>query len=185
MTNGHAASGRFLLRLPPPLHAQLAAAARARGISLNEHCVRSLGRAEAGGDGLFSEAIALALTQLGPALVGAAVFGSWARGEAGPESDIDLLLVAGEAVKVERALYAPWDSIDLRVDGHAVEPHFVRLPAPGEAVSGLWAEVALDGAVVHDPTFALSRTLGTIRRRILAGDLVRRTAGGQSWWTAA
>jgi predicted nucleotidyltransferase len=178
-------SGRFVLRIPPALHASLARSAHRRGISLNEHCVRSLARAEAmTGTGL-TDAVVRALEQLGPDVVGMAVFGSWARGEAGPSSDVDVLIVLAPDVEITRSLYRPWDDVDLSVDGHRVEPHFVRMRADAEPVSGLWAEIALDGAVVYDPDLTLSRELSRVRRAILGGGLVRRSAGGRSWWTAA
>jgi predicted nucleotidyltransferase len=178
-------SGRFVLRLPPALHAVLTAAARARGISLNEHCVRSLSRAEAVTNRGLTETVARSLEQLGPELVAVAVFGSWARGEAGPSSDVDVLVVVAPEVDVTRSLYGPWDDVDLAIDGHRVEPHFVRMRATDEPISGLWAEIALDGAIVYDPSLSLSRELSRIRRAILGGGLVRRSAGGRSWWTAA
>ena len=185
MTTSKRPSGRFVLRVPPPLHEALTAAARARGISLNEHCVRSLARAQVEAGSGLTEAAARALEQLGSDLVAVAVFGSWARGEAGPSSDVDLLIVVAPDVEITRSLYLPWDDGDLTLDGHRVEPHYVRMRAPDEAITGLWAEIALDGAIVYDPDLTLSRELSRIRRAILGGDLVRRSAGGRSWWTAA
>jgi predicted nucleotidyltransferase len=178
-------SGRFVLRIPPPLHAALAESARPRGLSLNEHCVRSLARAEAVSGNALSETVARALEQLGPAVVAVAVFGSWARGEAGPSSDVDVLIVVAPEVEITRSLYAPWDDVDLAVDGRRVEPHFVQVREAGDPISGLWAEIALDGAIVYDPHLSLSGELSRIRRAILGGELVRRSAGGRSWWTAA
>jgi predicted nucleotidyltransferase len=177
-------SGRFVLRIPPPLHAALAASARARGLSLNEHCVRSLARAEAMSGSDVLDTVAGALEQLGRAVVAAAVFGSWARGEAGPSSDVDVLIVVAPEVEITRSLYAPWDDVDLRVDGRRVEPHFVRMREADDPISGLWAEIALDGAIVYDPDLSLAGELSRIRRAILAGELVQRSAGGRSWWTA-
>jgi hypothetical protein len=185
MKNVSPMSGRFVLRVSPPLHAALAETARARGLSLNEHCVRSLARAEAVAGSALSETVARALEQLGPAVVAVAAFGSWARGEAGPSSDVDVLIVVAREVEITRSLYAPWDSIDLTVDGRRVEPHFVQARAAGDPISGLWAEIALDGVTIYDPDLTLTRELSHIRRAILGGELVQRSAGGQSWWTAA
>jgi predicted nucleotidyltransferase len=185
MTAAKRPSGRFVLRLPPALHGALAASARARGLSLNEHCVRSLARAEVVAGTTLTEAAARALEQLGADVVAVAVFGSWARGEAGPSSDVDLLIVVAPDVEITRSLYRQWDDDDLTLDGHRVAPHYVRMRAPDEAISGLWAEIALDGAILYDPDLALSRELSRIRRAILGGDLVRRSAGGRSWWTVA
>jgi predicted nucleotidyltransferase len=185
MKNGKEPSGRFLLRIPPPLHAALAASARAQGLSLNEHCVRSLARAEAVTGNALADTVARALEQLGPAVVAVAVFGSWARGEAGRSSDVDVLIVVAPEVEVTRSLYAPWDGVDLRIDGRRVEPHFVRMREPGDPISGLWAELALDGAIVYDPDLSLSGEPSRIRRAIVGGELVQRSAGERSWWTTA
>jgi predicted nucleotidyltransferase len=183
MTTANRPSGRFVLRIPPPLHAALTESARARGLSLNEHCVRSLARAESVTGNAFSDTVARALEQLGPALVAVVVFGSWARGEAGPSSDVDVLIVVAD-VDITRSLYAPWDNADLSVDGRRVEPHFVQMRVAGDPISGLWAEIALDGAIVYDPALSLAAELSRIRRAILGGELVQRSAGGRSWWTA-
>lgn len=180
-----APSGRFLLRLPVPLHDRLARSARAHGTSLNEHCVRVLAGAEAGSTGPLKEAVAKALTELGTAVVGIAVFGSYARGEAGPESDVDLLIVLSADVDITRRLYDPWDGDDLRVSGHRVEPHFVRMRSAEDGISGFWAEVALDGAVVYDPELTLSRELSRVRRALVDGELVRRTSAQRAWWWVA
>lgn len=185
MSGSDLPSGRFVLRLPPALHARLADTARERGISLNEHCLRSLARAEAVSGGPLADAVAHALEQLGCHVAGMAVFGSFARGEAGPGSDVDLLVALEPGVPITRSLYAPWDEVDLRVDGHEVAPHFVALAVERDPISGFWAEVALDGSVVWDPDLILTRELVRIRRAIMSGVLVRRSAGGRTWWTAA
>jgi len=76
-----------------------------------------------------------------------------------------------------------WDAGPaLRWDGHEVTPHFVHLPSGSERISGLWAEVALDGLVLFERELAVSRYLADVRRRILHGELSYRVAGGQSYW---
>lgn len=178
-------SGRFVLRVPPSLHAQLTRSARKLGLSLNEHCARSLARAETLAESALNEAVAAAIEQLGPGLVGAAIFGSYARGEAGPASDVDLLFVVSDEVEVTRSLYDPWDVQEFTVNGHRVEPHFARMRTEEDRISGFWAEIAVEGVVVYDPELALARELIRIRHAILGGLMVRRTAGGNSWWSAA
>jgi len=177
------ASGRFLLRLPPGLHSALREAARGAGLSLNDYCVRRLAAADPGpvrqGLGL---AVEWAADVAGSGLVGGAAFGSWARGEEGPGSDIDLLVVVEPSFALTREAYRRWDERRLEVDGHAVEPHFVRLPAGEERMAGLWGEVAIDGIVLFERGFVLSRRLADVRRAILAGRIERRTVHGQPYW---
>jgi hypothetical protein len=179
------AGGRLLLRMEPSLHGRLKDEARAAGESLNAYCLRRLERVGEVITGEAGPVVQRAAAVAGEALVGVVVFGSWARGEAGPSSDVDVLVVLKAGAAVTRAAYRDWDQESLEWAGHAVEPHFVRLPSAEGSVTGLWAEVALDGIVVFDPTLALSRVLGGVRRRILAGEIMRRSAGGQAYWTAA
>jgi hypothetical protein len=178
------ASGRFLLRLEPRLHAALRQAARAAGLSLNDHCARKLalpGGCLAGpGDG--ATIVARAAELFAANLVGVVAFGSWARGEATERSDLDVLVVLAERVALARQIYRDWDDEPAVCDGRPVEPHFVHLPGAAETVAGLWAEVALDGIVLFDPTLAVSRRLAAIRRDIARGRIVRRTLHGQPYW---
>lgn len=172
--------------MTPALHARLSESARAAQQSLNEYCVRALARdtgAVTGGP--LNEVVAKVLAQLGSAVVGIAVFGSYARGEARESSDVDVLVVTSSQTRISRALYAAWDQDRKYVGPHLVEPHFVRMPEPDERITGLWAEVALEGIVIFDPDFVLGRQLTRVRRAILDGLLVRRSAHGLSYWTAA
>lgn len=178
-------SGRFVLRTGPALHARLSESAREQGLSLNQHCVRLLAAAEGAASGSWREVTGRALEQFGRELVAIAIFGSVARGTARPSSDVDVLIVCAADVRITRQLYEPWDGEDLHWHGHVVEPHFVGLPARGARLTGLWAEVAMEGAVVFDPRLELSIHLAEMRRRIVAGELVRRTAQGHAYWSAA
>jgi hypothetical protein len=175
-------SGRFVLRLPPALHAALRDAARASGLSLNQYCVRKLASSTRALDLAAAEAVARALAVAGEDLVGVAVFGSWSRLQASAGSDVDLLIVIRPDAEITRSLYEAWDRGPVRWAGHAVEPHFVHLPAPGQRISGLWAEVAVDGIVLFEPGLELSRHLVGLRHRIVSGGWVRRFAQGQPYW---
>lgn len=184
--SGSARSGRFVLRMPPALHAALHGAARESGLSLNTYCVRRLAAA---GSGVAADQDAAALLTraravVGDALAAVVLHGSWVRGEAGPASDVDALLVVEPRLALTRALYRAWDAKPVTWRGRRVDPHFVH-PAADEAFSGLWAEVALDGAVLFDREWMLSAWLARVRRAMADGRLVRRVVHGQPYWTEA
>jgi len=113
------------------------------------------------------------------------LYGSWARGEATEGSDVDLLVVVDEAVRITRDLYRRWDETEVSLEGHLVEPHIAHLPADGALVSGLWAELAVDGLVLVDRELRISRRLARVRRELFEGRIVRRHAHGQPYWAEA
>ena len=175
-------SGRFLLRIDPGLHAALRTAADHAGLSLNEYCARKLA---GGGVGLGDpgwQAVERAAAVVGEALMGVAVYGSWARGEPMETSDVDVLVVVEPSTPITRGLYRRWDQEPVRWEGRSVEPHFVHLPPPGQGPTGTWAEVALDGIVLLDRDLVLSRRLVEFRRRILDGSMKRKEIHGQPYW---
>jgi hypothetical protein len=175
-------SGRFVLRLDPSLHARLRERAEGLGISLNEYCSRVLAAPGGGGVLPAEEVVGRADARFGADLVGVVVYGSWARDQLADTSDIDLLVVLSSAVPVTRGLYREWDTDPVVWTEREVEVHFAHLPEAAGPVSGLWAEMALDGIVLYDPDLALARGLGEIRRRIAAGEIVRRTVDGNPYW---
>jgi hypothetical protein len=181
------ASGRFVLRLEPGLHAALRQAAAASRLSLNDYCARKLaaplGNLAALADA--SRAVSRAAGLFGDHLVGVAAFGSWARREAGASSDVDVLVVVDPDIAITRQLYRTWDDEPMSWEGHPTEPHFVQLPPPDTIVAGLWAEVALDAVVLFERGLALSAYLARVRRDIVDGRIVRRMAHGQPYWTEA
>jgi len=184
--NGRDASGRFLLRIDPALHEALRRSAREHGVSLNEYCIRRLSAppmtlAAEGAAGTVRRAEGL----FGDQLVGVAAFGSWARGEAADNSDVDVLVVVEPEVRLTRGLYRQWDEEPIRWADRSVEPHFVHLPATAATATGLWAEVALDGIVLCERGYRLSRWLMGVRKDILAGHVTRRSAHGQPFWLEA
>lgn len=180
-------SGRFLLRVDPRLHAALQRTAREAGVSLNEHCRRSLSASGCGRSVVSpaSDVVGRAAAHLGAHLVGVVVYGSYARGEAEASSDIDVLIVADRSLRLTRGLYRRWDEEPVRWEGRPIDPHFAHLPETSDRPSGLWAELAIDGAVVFERGLAVSRALARIRRDILARKMLRRVVHGQPYWTAA
>ncbi|MFB3852307.1 MAG: toxin-antitoxin system HicB family antitoxin [Vicinamibacterales bacterium] len=178
------ASGRFLLRLDPGLHEALREAARDSRLSLNDYCARTL--ALAGGHLGFPgvhETVVRAAAVAGRRLLGVIAFGSWARGDLADRSDVDVLVVVEPGVRLVRALYGAWDEKPVEWNGRPVEPHFVCLPGPADPVTGLWAEVAMDGVVLFERGLKVSTALVRIRREIMSGRLVRRLVHGQPYWT--
>jgi predicted nucleotidyltransferase len=178
-------SGRFVLRINAELHAALRGAAAAAGLSLNEYVARRLAIPVGNVSGAAPETIANAVRVGGGALAGVAAFGSWTRGSMGESSDVDVLIVLDSSRPIDRSLYRAWDERPLSWEGRPVEPHFVHLPAPGNAVSSVWAEVAVGGIVLFEREFALSRQLVAIRELIAAGRIVRRMIHGQPYWVEA
>lgn len=175
-------SGRFVLRLPSSLHARLRHEANAAGVSLNELCVRKLGAVSSDLPDAIMEVVARSKHTFGDTLLGLVLYGSWARGTASTESDIDLMVVLDRRVPLNMRLYRHWSEEERVIDGHDLDIHFTHLPTAGELPSGLWAEISMDGRVVHDSDLIVTRTLSAIRRRIAAGDLVRRSSHGQPYW---
>jgi hypothetical protein len=176
-------SGRFVLRIEPGLHEALRNAARECHLSLNDYCARRLAAPASGCD--IAEAahtLAQASSLFGDALVGVVAFGSWVRGEAGPTSDVDLLVVLEERVSLTRELYRRWDKAPITWDGHPVEPHFVHLPDPVKVTGGAWAEAAIEGVVLFERRLSISKRLAAVRRQVLSGRLVRRLVHGQPYW---
>lgn len=178
------ASGRFLLRIPVGLHDALRRAARDAGLSLNEYCCRKLAAPignVSDADGT-ADAVDWAGGLFGDRLLAVVAYGSWARGEAQRDSDVDLLVVVDARQRITRDLYRRWDERRLVVDGRNVDPHFVHLHDDDRPWTGLWAEAALDGIVLFERGHDVSRCLSRIRRDVLAGRLVRRTSHGQPYW---
>jgi predicted nucleotidyltransferase len=179
------ASGRFLLRIDPGLHAALRKAASDSGLSLNDYCARKLAAPLGNLTGLGGGASAVerAASLFGPNLIGVAAFGSWARGELSKSSDVDLLVCVETDVALTRALYREWDQRPVPWNGRRLEAHFVHLRASGGRVGSVWAEVALDGVVLFERDFRISSKLVQVRHDILSGRIVRKIAHGQPYWT--
>ena len=177
-----AASGTFVLRLDPRLHSVLRHEAVAAGTSLNEWCSRSLAAPGAAGLSAAAEVVVMIRAGLGADLLGVVAYGSFARGELAAGSDVDLLVVLSEGVKITRSLYRQWDGVVPAWEGREIDLHFVHLPDRDNPVSGTWAEAGVCGIVLYDHDLLVSRRLIDIRSRIAGGELTRRMAQGQPYW---
>jgi hypothetical protein len=151
-------------------------------MSLNELCSRRLALPSSPLPEGILEGVRRAVDLLGADVLGVVAFGSWARNEMVEGSDVDLLIVLGPSLRIDRSLYRGWDRAPLTWAGHRIEPHFVHLPARGRRITGLWAEVAVDGIVLFDRDHSLSRRMAEIRSRIASGEMIRRWRDGHPYW---
>ncbi len=127
-------------------------------------------------------AVAWAGELFGDDVLAVLAYGSWARGEAQRDSDVDLLVVLDPRLPITRDLYRRWDARPLAIDGHSIEPHFVHPREADRACTGLWAEAALDGIVLFERGRLVSRCLAKVRREVMSGRIVRKTVHGQPYW---
>lgn len=180
-------SVRFLLRLPATLHAALLEGARDRGVSLNEYLNRRLSGAELHptSESVAPLLLAHAHRVAGARLLGIVLHGSWTRGEARADSDIDALIAVDEALPLTRGLYRAWDEQPVAWAGRAVDVHFVHLPRSLDRAAGVWCEAAVEGRLIADRSGRVEDALIQIRRAIADGRLVRKRAHGQPYWTVA
>lgn len=178
---GARGSGRFLLRMSPTLHGTLRSAAQASGLSLNEYCVRRLVTGSIVHDDA-AQLVSRVAALVGDGLAAVVLHGSWVRGEAASGSDVDAVVVVDQAISLRRSLYHDWDQRPPTWGGRPVDPHFVHLPE-GTTISGLWAEIATHGLTVFDRDGGLGAYLARVRSAVADGQLQRRTAHGQPYWT--
>jgi hypothetical protein len=185
MLNHPKSVGKFLLRLPASLHGRLKQRAAELDLSLNEYCCQVLASSTSGvrTDDIFArQLVTQAEHVLGDALVGVVLYGSWVRGETNDLSDIDAMLIVNDSVAITRSLLARWDEEPLTHEGRSVEVQFVRLPPKDQPVSGLWAELAIDGIIAFERGFAITSVLAKARSEVAAGRLQRRRSHGQYYW---
>ena len=191
------ARATLILRIPSSLHQRLKQEAHAADLSLNKYCSLLLSRKS--GEGIPGESPASATlacgwhraAQLGELcssvlgtwgndIDGLALIGSYARGRATANSDIDLLVVLSRPATLDRDVYTRWQP--RRLDGHEVSPIFVQIPGEGEKTGGLWFEVALDGIVLFDRDLNLSRFLCGVRELVADGRVRRMVTHGHPYW---
>jgi hypothetical protein len=129
--------------------------------------------------------VARAHVVFGDRLLGVLVLGSWARGEAAVNSDIDVLMVIDSGINLTRDLYRAWDRDPLVFEGRAIDPHFAHPSAPGTLPTAVWCEAAVDGVAWYDRDGAIAIRLGEVRRAIAEGRVVRAFAHGQPYWKGA
>ena len=156
-------------------------------MSFNEYCVRRLAAPAAidAGSDIRGLVVDRARRLFGHRLAGVIAIGSWARGRAAAESDIDVLIVVDPDVLLRRDLYRTWDQEPLAFEGRVIDAHFAHLLAPGAQPGAVWCEAALDGIVWHDRQGAIAARLVDVRHAIAEGRLVRGFVHGQPYWKGA
>lgn len=180
-------SGRFVLRIPAPLHRRLSREAERRGLSLNELCNLLIesnleGRKNDEEKFSFLNPIVKQLTNHFKDLLGVVVFGSQVTGKATQSSDLDLLIVLPSNLPITRSLYRWWDEEIPSVGPITVNPHFVHLPPSPDGAGSLWLEVA----TAHEILWERNGAVGDVIKKLLeiiALDRVRRYwSNGQPYW---
>lgn len=112
-------------------------------------------------------------------VLGVVLFGSCSRGEQRNSSDVDLLVVVPDSIRLGRELYQHWDEAE---QDRSFSPHFVHLPKDPLSAGSIWYEVALDGIVIEERDYLVSRFLQRVRRAIADGYIERATSHGHGYW---
>ena len=172
-------SGKFVLRVKPAEHAQLALEAQKQGSSLNKICVERL-RGKTAQLSPKNYYVKKLQDHFGDLLEGVVLFGSVARGEQHKQSDTDLLIILHPSIKIDRSTYKTWNKMFPPQD--TASPHFVSLPMYCEKAGSIWLEVAIEGILLWEKDFKVSHFTRDLRKYILDGNVTRASTQGQPYW---
>ena len=180
-------SGKFVLRLNPKKHKELAGLAVKKGVSLNALCASLI---DAGMERYLGNAQMTRLDEFvlkirktwESQICGVVLFGSQVTGEAFDTSDVDLLVVLESSQKLNRDLYTQWDA---QIDDNkkpVINPHFVLLPSDVSSCGSLWLEVSQKHKVLWEKNGKVSQVLEKISDMIFEGKVERKLTHGQPYW---
>lgn len=182
-------SGKFVLRVPPPLHKELVTHAREEGLSLNALCLQLISTALHGptGQPSWKERLETVITylqrQYDKSLVGIVAIGSRITGNATDDSDLDLLIVLDSKISIRRGLYRDWDNDSPQLADFVLDPHFAHLPGDLSHVGAVWLEAATTAEIIYDPKNRIQKVLDELKQPIESGKIRRGWSHGHPYWT--
>jgi uncharacterized protein len=127
---------------------------------------------------------------LGDDLVAIALFGSVARGEARPDSDLDLYVVTRRPILGDPRLRPMWARIDASPEHQALVAAGYR-PTPSPVLhtvedlcrhSWILLDISHHGITLYDPASVLERELNAVRRRMAELGSRRVELADGSWY---
>jgi len=139
----------------------------------------------------FRSALAAAVeawaTELGDRLISVVLFGSVARGQAGPASDIDLVVVAvgwpRSLADRRRPLLESWERTRKACDLPAIQWNLVtKSPEEARVRSPLYLDIVEDGVLVLDRDGFFAAVLAGMRERMRALGSRRVHLPDGSWY---
>lgn len=130
----------------------------------------------------LSDVVGVFKEYLGPDLIAIVLYGSWARGETRPGSDVDLLLIARNLPRdrFERVTYVHRlvvGRFQRRISVLAKEPIEFEGYFPS-----LYLDIGLDGIILYDPEGYIASKLARIREIIEEAGLYRVRRDGELMW---
>ncbi len=131
---------------------------------------------------LLKEIVQALRDYFGENLIAVVLYGSWARGEGKPGSDVDLFIIARNLPKrrFPRILH-----VHKPVAGRFHYPVSILAKEPEEfegQFPSLYLDLGLDGQVLYDPDHYISPRLARIRRIIEEAGLYRQKCDGDFVW---
>ena len=133
-------------------------------------------------DQFLNDVVGVFKDHLGPDLIAIVLYGSWARGESRPGSDVDLLVIARNLPRdrFERVTYVHQMVVGRfrrRISVLAKEPVEFEGYFPS-----LYLDIGLDGIILYDPEGYVASKLARIREIIEEAGLYRVRRDGELMW---